>query len=152
MRGIQRPVIFDADAVIRLLECDVWGRVCKALGSNACLAELVAKKEVRGHRDRVTRRWRRFKSDHLSAETVPRLLKADGLTPTEHEQYIKYFASLDVADPGERETFAFAWVLGYDVCSRDVNAKEVFFTYRPEGCTSQHMDVMDLLRRLRIIK
>jgi len=51
----------------------------------------------------------------------------------------------------ERETFALAWVLGYDVCSRDTAAREIFFTHRPEGCGSKHMDIMPLLRKLKII-
>lgn len=151
MGGIQRPVIFDADAVIPLLEWNYWGKICKVLGPKACLAEYVAKEEVKGYKDCVTGRWYRFNTSHLGAETVPRVLKAEDLTPTEYEQYITHVKTLDVADPGERETFAFAWVLGCDVCSRDVNAKEIFSAHLPADCTSQHMDVMDLLRRLKLV-
>ena len=151
MGGIQRPVILDADAVIPLLEWGSWGKVCKALGSNACLAEYVADQEVLGYTDRCTGKWYRFRTSHLSAATVPRVLRARDLTPDEHSQYLTHMERLTVADPGERETFAFAWVLGFDVCGRDVNASEVFAQYRPAGCTSQHMDVMHLLRRLKLV-
>lgn len=151
MAKIERPIFFDADAVIQLLTWNCWGRVCRTLGDKACLSRYVADEEVRGYRDRTTRRWRRFNSSALSANSVPRALEAGDLAEEQYERYLRYFSELAVADPGERETFAMAWALGYDVCSRDVAARDVFFSYRPEGCCSRHIDVMPLLRRLRII-
>jgi len=74
------------------------------------------------------------------------------LSGARHGQYLQHFAALEAADPGERETFALAWVLGYDVCSRDVSAAEIFHRLRPEGCPSRHRDVMPLLERLGILR
>lgn len=150
MGAIERAIFIDADALILMLKWGCWGRARKILGSNACLAEYVAKVEVKGYEDRAGT-WVPFKLRHLSADSVPRMFTVGDLTDSQYQDYLRYFAELACAGPGERETFAMAWTLGYDVCSRDVAAREVFFRYRPQGCVSTHMDVMELLRRLKII-
>ncbi len=151
MAKAHRPILFDADAFICLLEWNVFGKVRKSLGASACVAEYVIRKEIKGHRDRTTKRWIPFNCARINRESVPRLVTKDDLSGKQYEEYLQHFQSLVVADPGERETFALAWVLGYDVCSRDTDARSVFYEYRPEGCSSKHMDVMDLLRRLELV-
>lgn len=146
MAKITRPILLDADAIICLLEWDCFRRICNRLGDLACVGEFVAKREVKGHKDRVTRRWVPFRSSRITPSSVPRLVTPADLTPEQYKGYLKYFEALKVAGPGERETFALAWVLGYDVCSRDTEAREIFFQHRPKGCSSRHYDVMDLLR------
>jgi len=151
MAASERAILFDADVIIKLHEWEYWGKVCKRLGVRACVAEYVARHEARFYRDRTTRRRRQIRLGKLSADSVPRLVTVDDLSGEEYAQYLRYFSALEVADPGERETFALAWVLGYDVCSRDTAARDIFFAHRPEGCPSKHMDVMPMLRRLKIV-
>jgi len=151
MAGCERAILFDADVIIKLHEWAYWSKVCKRLGPRACVGEYVAKNEARFYRDRTTHKSRPIRLDKLTADSVPRMVTVDDLSGEQYAQYLQHFSTLEVADAGERETFALAWVLGYDVCSRDIAAREIFFTHRPEGCPSKHMDIMPLLRKLKII-
>lgn len=150
--AIKRPVLMDADAVINLLEWGFFERVCRALGQNACLAEYVAICEVKYYKERNSNRRRPFNSGRLSATTTPRLVSSGDLTVAQYKVYLESFAGLDVVDLGERETFSLAWALDWDVCSREVAAANLFHSRRPQGCSSKHMDVMVLLRALKILK
>jgi hypothetical protein len=148
MAKIARAILLDADAVICLLQWDCFRKVCRRLGAFACIGELVATQEVKGHRDRVTGRWVPFRSARITPTSVPRLVAPGGLTSEQYRDYLRHFEALRMAGRGERETFALAWALDCDVCSRDTEAREIFFRQRPEGCSSRHLDVMELLRLL----
>ena len=150
MAGVNRPILLDADAIINLLTWGYYGKVCRKLGDMGCVAEYVARHEVKGHRQDGTGRWVPFPSGKITPSSRPRLVTPHDLDEEQYDQYLQFFAALVQADRGERETFALAWVLGYDVCSRDTNAREIFMKLRPAGCTSEHYDVMDLLRLLKL--
>ena len=151
MAKITRPILLDADAIICLLRWDCFGRICDRLGDLGCVGEFVAKHEVKGHVDRVTGRWVPFRSARITPSGVPRLVAPASLSPEQYHDYLEYFEALKMAGPGERERFALAWVLDYDVCSRDTEARQIFFQHRPRGCSSRHFDVMELLRLLGLV-
>ncbi|MBT3200542.1 MAG: hypothetical protein HN350_11555 [Phycisphaerales bacterium] len=151
MAKFQRAILFDADVIIKLHEWGCWGKLCKQLNSLACVSHFVATEEARYYRDRITHKSRPIRLGNLNADSIPRLVSLDDLSNEEYAQYLQYFSTLEVADAGERETFALAWALEYDVCSRDTAARDIFFTHRPQGCRSKHMDIMPLLRTLKII-
>ena len=71
MAKVSRPILLDASAAIEFLSLGVYGKVCKALGKMACVAEYVAKWEIRGYRDRLTKRWKRFDSSRITATSTP---------------------------------------------------------------------------------
>jgi hypothetical protein len=147
----ERAILFDADVIIKLHEWEYWGKLLKRVGARACVAEFVARQEARFYRDRATRRPRAIRLSHLNADSIPRMVTVHDLSSEQYAQYLQYFSTLEVADAGERETFALAWVLGYDVCSRDTAARDIFFAHKPKSCQSKHMDIMPLLRKLKIV-
>jgi len=152
MGAITKPILLDAVTVIHLLE---WGRywaVCQALGNLACLSEFVASNEVKYHVDRASGRRIRFDPAKVTPTSVPRLVTVDQLSAEQYERYLEHFNILKGADKGEREMFALAWVLGYDVCSWDGGALDLFREHRPKGCTSRYIPTLDLLRSLKLLQ
>ncbi len=151
MGKAQRPILFDADAIINLLEWGCYGKLCRALGNNACVADAV-RGEVKYYVDRVTRRRRRFNSSAITTSSVPRLVTIDELSDEQYATYLRHFRTLAGAHAGERETVALAWVLEYDVCVFDKDATDLFNRHKPPGCPSRHTSLLDLLRSLRLIQ
>ena len=151
MTKISRPILLDADAIIRLLEWDCYGKLCRALGRSACVAEAV-REQVKYYTDQATGRRIRFNSSSITTAGVPRLVTVGELTDEQYENYLRHPKNLVEAHIGERETFALAWVLGFDVCSWDVDAKGIFQGRRPNGCCSEYLGVLDLLRSLDLIR
>lgn len=151
MGGIERPILLDADAVILFHEWGVWPRIRKCLGQDACVTETIVD-EAKYYTDRASRRHCRIDLSYVAQSTEPRLVTIHDLTDDQYQEYLKHFAALEQAGRGERELFAMAWVLQYDVCSRDTNASEVFRRHRPGASISRHVLPMDLLRKLKIVR
>jgi len=152
MGAITKPIFLDAVTVIQLLEWGRYGKVCRALGDLACLSEIVARVEVKHYVERTSGRTIRFDPAKVTPTSVPRLVAVDQLSAEQYERYLEYFFVLEGADKGEREMFALAWVLDYDVCSWDTGASDLFRQHRPEGCTSRYILTLDLLRSLKLIE
>jgi len=153
MAFAERPILFDADSLIRLLgwENNYFGKVRKALGAKFCVVEYVAKSEVTHYVDRNTGKRIPVDLTYLSSDTVPRLVSESNLSDEAHAKYLQYFESLSAAGPGERPTFAMAWALEYDVCSEDTDAHDLFRQHRPPGCQSKHFTLLQLLRELKVL-
>ena len=151
MGKAQRPILFDADTIINLLEWGCYGKLCRALGNNTCVADAV-RGEVKYYVDRATGRRRRFNSGAITTSSVPRLVTIDELSDEQYPTYLRYFRTLAAAHPGERETVALAWVLNYDVCLSDKEATDLFNRHKPADSPSRHIWLLDLLRSLRLIQ
>ena len=152
MASAERPIVFDADALIKLRGWkNHYGKLQRVLGNNFCVVEYVAKKEVKYYEDGNTGRRFGFDLSYLTSKTVPRLVSENDLPDEVHSKYLEYFNALSGAGPGERPTFAMAWVLDYDVCSDDTGAHDLFRQHRPPDCQSRYFTLLQLLRHLKII-
>ncbi len=147
-----RSIIFDADSLICLFEWEYYGKLKNKLGNRFCVSEYVADNEVKYYKQRGTGRKMKIELRRNKSGAVPRIISPNDLNDSEYEMYLTYFQILTAADAGERETFALAWVLDYHVCSRDTEARELFYKYRPVRISSRHMTMLEILRSEKIIK
>jgi len=152
MAKVIRPILFDADAMINLLSWGYYAKVKEKLGVNFCVSEYVAKKEVLFYTEPKRGRKKEYPGYKLTKETVPRLVMSADLSPVEEKTFFEYFVRLNTADAGERETFALAWVLGYDVCSNDTDAEDIWRRLKPSDCPSRHYFLQNFLREQKIIR
>ncbi|MBN1943697.1 MAG: hypothetical protein JW849_10435 [Phycisphaerae bacterium] len=153
MAKIERPIFFDADSLIELWGCGgkFYKKLCNVLQENMCVSEVV-KGEFKGAKDHATGQWRPSPAHKITPTSVPRLVTIGDLSDEQYTQYQTFFSELKSVGPGERETFALAWVLEYDVCSHDTEAWDIFRKQKPTDSLSRHRTLLPLLRYLKIIQ
>lgn len=86
-----------------------------------------------------------------SGRSAPRLITLDALTDEEYAEYLRYVSLLQGLGAGERDTIAMAWAKGFDVCSNDKEAADLFREHRPDSVCSRYICLMDYLRELDLI-